>query len=186
MTPPITSIIESESHFEFKPIGYFIDEYVRKDNDFGILGKFTNAKNQKEFYEFLDKLDSFHEKLFKSVNKFAENNDMPIDELIDKYSKDVDFLNYLNSIKISLNELSNVMEKIDFEYDEYYNFKSINKMINYIVSDIEKYFKYYSFMLLILTAFKDFIGKERESIDYREEYENFDIFLYNQEDFFLY
>ena len=34
MTPPIASIIESESHFEFESIGYLIDEYVRKDNDF--------------------------------------------------------------------------------------------------------------------------------------------------------
>ena len=182
MTPPITIITESISHFEFEPIGYFIEEYVKKDTDFGILGKFTNVEGEK-YYEFLDKLHSLHSNIYHSVkNKFAINEGMSMKEFMDKYYDD--FLDYLNSIKISLNEISNIIEQIDFEYDEYYNFISIHKMISYIVGDIEKYFKYSSFILLILTEFKDLMDKKRIMRNYKKEYEKFDDFLYEQEDYF--
>ena len=184
MTSPITTITESISPFEFEPIGYFIEEYVRKDTDFGILGKFTNVEGHEKYYEFLDKIHSLHSNIHHSVkNKFVINESMSMKEFLDKYYDD-DFLNYLNSIKISLNEISNIIEQIDFEYDEYYNFISINKMIIYIVSDVKKYFKYSSFILLILTEFKDLMDKKRIVRNYKEEYEKFDNFLYEQEDYF--
>ena len=76
------------------------------------------------------------------------------------------------------------MEQINFKYDEYYNFASIKRMITYIINNLEKYFNYSSFIVLLLKNFNDLIIKERQLDSYKEEYEKFDIFLYEQEDYF--
>ena len=131
-----------------------------------------------------DFLDIF-KKFYNSVkDKFTRNDEMPLDEFINKYSKDKKFLNDLESIKSSLNEISEMMEQINFEYDEEYNFASIKRMITYIIDNLEKYFYYSSFIVLLLKNFNDLIVKERQLDDYKEEYEKFDTFLYEQEDFF--
>ena len=131
-----------------------------------------------------DFLDIF-KKFYHSVkNKFTKNDGMSLDEFINKYSGDDEFLNDLESIKSSLNEISEMMEQINFDYDEYYNFASIKRMSTYIVDNLEKYFYYSSFIVLLLKNFNDLIVKERQLDDYREEYEKFDKFLYEQEDYF--
>ena len=76
------------------------------------------------------------------------------------------------------------MEQISFEYDEDYNFASIKRMITYIVDNLEKYYYHSSFIVLLLKNFNDLIVKERQLDDYKEEYEKFDKFLYEQEDYF--
>lgn len=131
-----------------------------------------------------DFLDIF-KKFYNSVkDKFTRNDEMPLDEFINKYSEDKEFLDYLDFVKFSLNEISNVMEQINFDYDEYYNFASIKRMITYIVDNLEKYFYYSSFIVLLLENFNDLIVKERQFDDYKEEYEKFDTFLYEKEDYF--
>ena len=115
--------------------------------------------------------------------KFRITDGMSLDEFINRYSNDNEFLNDLESVKYSLNEISEIMDEINFEYDEEYNFASIRRMINYIIDDCEKYFHYSSFIVLLLKNFNDLILKQRQ-IDYKEEYEKFDNFLYEQEDFF--
>ena len=77
-----------------------------------------------------------------------------------------------------------MMEQINFDYDEYYNFASIKRMITYIVDNPEKYFYHSSFIVLLLKSFNDLIIKERQLDSYKEEYEKFDTFLYEKEDFF--
>ena len=131
-----------------------------------------------------DFLDIFKEFYNSVKDKFTRNDEMPLDEFINKYSEDEKFLNDLESIKSSLNEISNVMEQINFDYDEYYNFASIKRMITYIVDNLEKYFYYSSFIVLLLENFNDLIAKERLFDDYKEEYEKFDTFLYEKEDYF--
>ena len=131
-----------------------------------------------------DFLDIFKEFYNSVKDKFTRNDEMPLDEFINKYSDDKKFLNDLESIKSSLNEISEMMEKINFEYDEEYNFASIKRMITYIIDNLEKYFYYSSFIVLLLKNFNDLIVKERQLDDYKEEYEKFDTFLYEQEDFF--
>ena len=131
-----------------------------------------------------DFLDIFKEFYNSVKDKFTRNDEMPLDEFINKYSEDKKFLNDLESIKSSLNEISEMMEQINFDYDEYYNFASIKRMITYIVDNLEKYFYYSSFIVLLLENFNDLIVKERQFDDYKEEYEKFDTFLYEQEDFF--
>ncbi len=58
------------------------------------------------------------------------------------------------------------------------------RMITYIVDNLEKYFYYSSFIVLLLENFNDLIVKEKQFDDYKEEYEKFDKFLYEQEDYF--
>ena len=144
-------------------------------------GYATVSGNTNVLDDFLD----IFKKFYNSVkDKFTRNDEMPLDEFINKYSKDKKFLNDLESIKSSLNEISEMMEKINFEYDEEYNFASIKRMITYIIDNLEKYFYYSSFIVLLLKNFNDLIVKERQLDDYKEEYEKFDTFLYEQEDFF--
>ncbi|WP_458403270.1 hypothetical protein [Methanobrevibacter sp.] len=71
-----------------------------------------------------DFLDIFKEFYNSVKDKFVRNDEMPLDEFINKYSEDNKFLNDLESIKSSLNEISEMMEQINFDYDEYYNFAS--------------------------------------------------------------
>ena len=94
-----------------------------------------------------------------------------------------EFLNYLDFVKYSLNEISNVVEQIDFEYSEYYNFASIKRMITYIIDNPEKYFQYSSFIVVLLKNFNDLLRK-RQMKNYKEEYDKFDVFLYEKEDYF--
>ena len=124
-------------------------------------------------------------KFYNSVkSKLTKNDEMTLDEFLSKYSDDKEFLNYLDSVKLSLNEISDLMEQMEFKYDEYYNFISIKKMIIYIVNNLEKYFYYSSFILILLKNFNDLMIKEKQLESYKEEYEKFDSFLYEKEDFF--
>ena len=97
---------------------------------------------------------------------------------------DKEFLEYLNFVKSSLNEIYTVMEQINFEYDEFYNFASIKRMITYIIDRPEKYFHYSSFILVLLKNFNELIIKNRQKENYKEAYEKFDNLLYEQEDYF--
>ena len=75
------------------------------------------------------------------------------------------------------------MEDIDFRYDEYYNFSSIKNMVTYIVSDVEKYLKYSSFIMILLTDFNNLLDGQINP-NYENIYKKFDIELYKQEDIF--
>ena len=131
-----------------------------------------------------DFLDIF-KKFYQSVkNRLTKNDEMSFEEFINIYSEDKEFLDYLDFVKFSLNEISNVMEQINFEYDEYYNFASIKRMITYIVDNPEKYFYHSSFIVLLLKSFNDLIIKERQLDSYKKEYEKFDTFLYEKENYF--
>ncbi|WP_298500293.1 hypothetical protein [uncultured Methanobrevibacter sp.] len=133
----------------------------------------------------MDDFSDILNKFYNSVkDKFTKNEEISFDEIIIKYSEDNEFLKDLDFIKSSLNEISEMMEQINFENDEYYNFASIKRMIIYIVDNPEKYFFQSHFIVLLLKNFNDLIVKERQLDDYQEEYEKFDKFLYEQEDYF--
>lgn len=144
-------------------------------------GYTTVNGNNKIIDDFLD----IFKKFYNSVkDKFTKNDEMSLEEFIDIYSEDKEFLDYLDYIKSSLNEISNVMEQINLEYDEYYNFASIKRIITYIANNPKKYLHYSSFIEHLLKNFYDLIIKERQLDNYKEEYEKFDNFLYEQEDYF--
>ena len=144
-------------------------------------GYATVNENNNIIDDFLD----IFKKFYNSVkNRLTKNDEMSLEEFINKYSKDKEFLDYLEFVKFSLNEISNVMEQINFQYDEYYNFASIKRMITYIIDNSEKYFHYSPFIVLLLKNFNDLIIKERQLDNYKEEYEKFDNYLYEKEDYF--
>ena len=72
------------------------------------------------------------------------------------------------------------MEDIDFRYDEYYNFPSIKNMTTYIASDVEKYLKYSTFIITLLTDFNNLLDRQNNP-DYNDIYKKFDIELYKQD-----
>lgn len=161
-------------------LNIFIDA-INKLEEWFMSGYATVNGNNNVIDDFLD----IFKKFYNSVkNRFTKNDEMSLEEFINVYSEDKEFLDYLDFVKVSLNEISNVMEQIDFEYDEYYNFASIRRMITYIVDYPEKYFYYSSFIVLLLKNFNDLIIKKRQLDNYNEEYEKFDMFLYEKENYF--
>lgn len=163
-----------------KTLNIFIDA-INKLEEWFMSGYAAVNGNNNFIDDFLDIFKEFYNSV---KDKFTRNDEMSLDEFINKYSDDEKFLNDLEFIKSSLNEISEMMEQINFDYDEYYNFASIKRMITYIVDNLEKYFHYSSFIVLLLENFIDLIVKERQFDDYKEEYEKFDTFLYEKEDFF--
>ena len=152
-------------------LNIFIDA-INKLEEWFMSGYTTVNANNNIIDDFLD----IFKKFYNSVkSRFTKNDEMSLEEFINKYSDDKEFLDYLDFVKFSLNEISYVMEQINFKYDEYYNFASIKRMIIYIVDNPEKYFYHSSFIVLLLKNFNDLIIKERELDSYKEEYEKFDI-----------
>lgn len=116
-------------------------------------------------------------------SKKEDNEELSFEELVEIYSKDEEFLNYVDYINSSLDNIAESMEEINFAHYEYDNFMSIKKMITYIINDIPRYLKYSSFILPLLTAYNNLL-ESQNSPNYEDIYEEFDIFLYEQEDIF--
>ena len=143
--------------------GYINNTLTLDSNDF--LNLF------KRLYHFIK--DKFHPKI----------EELSFDELVEIYAADKEFLAKLEYIKSLLDEIDELMEDINFAYDEYYNFLSVKNMITYIVGDVGKYLKYSSFIVKILTAFNNLMDNRNNS-NYENIYEEFDIWLYKHERIF--
>lgn len=127
----------------------------------------------RKLYNFIK--DKFHKK--------EPDEELSFEELVEMYSKDNDFLNKLDYIKTSLEEIDELMEDVNFTYDEYYNFLSIKDMITYIASDVGKFIKHSQFIITLLTAFNGLMDSQDDS-DYGTIYQKFDKWLYQKEDIF--
>lgn len=127
----------------------------------------------RKLYNFIK--DKFHKK--------EPDEELSFEELVEMYSKDNDFLNKLDYIKTSLEEIDELMEDVNFTYNEYYNFLSIKDMITYIASDVGKFIKHSQFIITLLTAFNGLMDSQDDS-DYGAIYQKFDKGLYQKEDIF--
>lgn len=127
----------------------------------------------RKLYNFIK--DKFHKK--------EPDEELSFEELVEMYSKDNDFLNKLDYIKTSLEEIDELMEDVNFTYDEYYNFLSIKDMITYIASDVGKFIKHSQFIITLLTAFNGLMDSQDDS-NYGAIYQKFDKWLYQKEDIF--
>lgn len=136
--------------------------------------------NADDFLSLFKKLYNFIKDKFHKKEPYEE---LSFEELVDMYSKDNDFLNKLDYIKTSLEEIDELMEDVNFTYDEYYNFLSIKDMITYIASDVGKFLKHSHFIITLLTAFNGLMDSQDES-DYEAVYQKFDKWLYKEEDIF--
>ena len=146
------------------------------------MSGYINSKNNLNETDFLS--------LFKKLYYFIKdkiypkpNEELSFDELAEVYSNDKNFLNKLDYIKNLLDDIDELMEDINFKYDEHYNFSSIKNMVTYIVSDVGKYLKYSSFIIILLTDFNNLLDSQNNP-DYENIYKKFDIELYKQEDIF--
>ena len=124
-------------------------------------------------YNFIK--DKFH--------KEELDEELSFEDLVEMYSKDNDFLNKLDFIKTSLDEIDELIEDVNFTYGEYYNFLSIKDMITYITSDVSKFLKHSHFIITLLTSFNDLMDSQNCS-DYEAIYQEFDKWLYKKEDIF--
>lgn len=135
----------------------------------------------------IDDFLSLFKKLYNLIkDKFSKDESedtVSFEELVEIKSADTNFLNYLEYIKTSLSDIADLMEEINFINYEYENFISIKKMITYIVDDVNRYLKYDSFILTLLTAFNNLMDSYNAP-NYENIYENFDIFLFEKENFF--
>ena len=85
----------------------------------------TNNLNEADFLSLFKKL--YH--LIKDKIYPKPNEELTLEELVEIYSNDKNFLNRLEYIKTLLDDIDESMEDIDFRYDEYYNFSSIKNMV---------------------------------------------------------
>lgn len=145
----------------------------------GYLNANVNV-NADDFLSLFRKLYNFIKDKF---HKKEPDEELSFEELVEMYSKDNDFLNKLDYIKTSLEEIDELMEDVNFTCDEYYNFLSIKDMIIYIVSDTAKFFKHSHFIITLLMAFNGLMGRQDE-LDYESIYQEFDKWLYEKEDIF--
>ena len=139
----------------------------------------TNNLNESDLLSLFKKL--YH--LIKDKIYPKPTEELTLEELVEIYSNDKNFLNRLDHIKSLLDDIDELMEYIDFRYDEYYNFSSIKNMVTYIASDVEKYLKYSPFIITLLTDFNNLLDRQNDP-DYNDIYKKFDIKLYKQEDIF--
>lgn len=150
------------------------------------------------FKEFFKRIkDILSQKVFKKENQ-------SIDELVDLYSQDEEFLNNLNSLKTLLDGIKGLLKEVSFIRDEYISFLSIRNMISYILDDLYKFFRYYDFIRSLISSFRNLIVKEIEIYQkfdindydktevlvnsflsyYEKVYDEFDDFMDQQENYF--
>ncbi len=142
-----------------------------------------NANEDLELDDFLSLFKKLYYFIKNKLTKDESTNELSFDELVEMYSNDKDFLSKLKYIKVSLNDIVLSMRNLSFSYDEYYNFMSIKNMIDYIVDDVGRYIKYSFFVLDLLRDFNKLM-ENRNNSDYDAIYEEFDIRLDEQEDYF--
>lgn len=143
----------------------------------------ANAKINMDADDFLALFKSLYCFIKEKLHKKEHDEEMSFDELVELYSHDEEFLNELEYIKTSLNDIDELMEEIQFTYDEYYNFLSIKDMISYIADDVSLFLKYSQFILTLMSSFANLLDRFNDS-DYENIYKKFDVFLYDAEDIF--
>lgn len=138
--------------------------------------KETNFDNLREIYYRI-------REIFSNVKPQKE---MSIDELIQLYSKDETFFKDLNYIVESLTEITNILAPIDSLENEFLNFLSIKRMIDYLLMDIKLFIVYLFFIDDLLMNFFNLIHQKLQKADkdYQNEYDLFVSYLNDKKEFF--
>lgn len=147
------------------------------------MSGYINVNSDVNVENFLSLFRKLYNFIKEKFHKNEPSEELSFDELVEMYSNDKDFLSKLEYIKISLAEIDELMEDVNFAYDEYCNFLSIKDMIVYIVNDVAKFLKHSQFIITLLTAFNCLMDRQYDS-DYENIYQKFDKWLYGQEDIF--
>ena len=147
------------------------------------MSGYINANSNLNADNFLSLFRKLYNFIKEKFHKNEQSEELSFEEIVEIYSNDKCFLSNLEYIKNSLAEIDELMEDVNFAYDEYYNFLSIKDMITYIVSDVAKFLKYSQFVITLLTAFNGLMDR-RDDLDYESIYQDFDKWLYKKEDIF--
>ena len=140
---------------------------------------YVNRKNN------FDTLKDIYEKIHDVFSNIQIGKDKSIDELVNIYSNDAEFLNELKIITKSMDELVSILNTIDSLKKELIHFLSIQRMINYMLKDIKLFLIHLSFIDDLLVNFFNLIhAKLTDKNHYNKHYDKFFTYLDNQEDFF--
>ena len=105
--------------------------------------------------------------------------------MVDLYSHDDAFLNDLSYIRDSLSEIAYMLAPIESLENEFYNFLTIKRMIDYLLNDIKLFLIHLRFIEKLLFNFFNLIHQKLlKNDEYENEYVSFLTFLNNQKDFF--
>ena len=101
---------------------------------------------------------------------------------------------YEKEVKIILSTMEKIARLLEenplFKEKEFYDFLNMQHMSEYILKDIECFMNYSMFIDELIIEFKDLIHKkiqmafEKEEINYKEEYDQFEDFLFEREEYF--
>lgn len=110
---------------------------------------------------------------------------LSIDELVEIYSNDEVFLNELEIINTSMNEVISILNSKEELKSELYLFLSVNRMICYILDDVRLFLLYISFIDDLLINFFNLIHmKLIKDNEYDEYFNKFFRYLNTQKEFF--
>lgn len=132
-----------------------------------------------------DNLKDIYKKIHEIFSNVKSQDDISIEELVDLYSHDDAFLNDLSYIRDSLSEIAYMLASIESLENEFYNFLTIKRMIDYLLNDIKLFLIHLRFIEKLLFNFFNLIHQKLlKNDEYENEYVSFLTFLNNQKDFF--
>lgn len=138
------------------------------------------VKNLKELLDSV--IDRFSNIQFKKENS--------IDNIVEKYSNNKEFLDKLDIIVSLTDELVDKLELLNDFQEEYLACLSLQNMIKYVVGDIRKYILFSSFIGDLISSFYNLITikidlvKKGRITDYDKFLSEYNVTLYKQEEFF--
>ena len=133
-----------------------------------------------------DNLNEIYRRIREIFSNVKLQKEIPIDELVQLYSKDETFFKDLNYIVESLTEITNILAPIDSLENEFLNFLSIKRMIDYLLKDIKLFIVYLFFIDDLLMNFFNLIHQKLQKADkdYQNEYDLFVSYLNDKKEFF--
>lgn len=134
----------------------------------------------------LDNLNEIYRKICEIFSNVKPHMELSINELVQLYSSDKDFLNDMNYIGESLSEIAKILVSIDILENEFILFLSIKRMIDYLLNDVELFIDYLFFIDDLLMNFFNLIHHKIHNSydDYKKEYDLFVIYLNDKKEFF--
>lgn len=153
---------------------------------------YINISNKSvlDLNNLLTDLKELLERFSLKFQQYISSGDESMNHLVKRYSNNNKFLEKLNIIKKLSEDLADKLEGLDLFEMEFNRFLSIQNMINYIIDDIGKYILYSSFLYEIISSFCNLIDikinfiNKNDFEDYSKYYNQFDEFLFKQEEFF--
>ena len=133
----------------------------------------------------LDNLNEIYHRIREIFSNVKPQKELSIDELVQLYSHDDDFLKDLHYINQSLIDINNILIPINELYKEYSCFFSIKLMIDYLINNVELFIVNLSFIENLLVNFFHLIHlKLLNHSNYEKDYDEFFSYLEKQKEFF--